>query len=391
MKKTIVFIKLAVLLLGVSGANDAYGQGTKLSQFPLASGADINTTLVGVQNVSGTNVDQRYSLAQLAAYINDGITFDQALHNGNTTTITARFTDGSLNITDIDHGNIQLYAIGYHADLHAGTMTLYNGSGGYAQMTVGANPSLGMSNTAGTRVGYVQSPTITDNRFWRMPDSNGTVALLQNLTFTSSTLASGKIFVGNGSNIATAVSMSGDATISNAGVVIIDSAKFATRARVQKAIDSLNGVISGISGSADSFVFSTKAWRQKGIDSVMVLMSALPGYHPAGTPTPSYGTGAGTSPSGLTLSGNDIGGVVSFTTGTSIPANATVLTITFANAFASPPKSIIIQGADYNATLLFSSGSVYVTNITTTSFDIKEITNPIGYSIPYSWFYLVQP
>lgn len=60
----------------------------------------------------------------------------------------------------------------------------------------------------------------------------------------SSTLASGNIFIGNSSNVAAGVSLSGDATISNAGLLTIDKT---TTAQANKIL-SLDG--SGISISA---------------------------------------------------------------------------------------------------------------------------------------------
>jgi hypothetical protein len=47
----------------------------------------------------------------------------------------------------------------------------------------------------------------------------------------------------------------------------VDSALMATRARVQKGIDSVASLVT----TTDSVVFSTRAWRQKGVDSVAAL------------------------------------------------------------------------------------------------------------------------
>jgi hypothetical protein len=47
----------------------------------------------------------------------------------------------------------------------------------------------------------------------------------------------------------------------------VDSATIATRARVQKGIDSVASLVA----APDSVVFSTRAWRQKGVDSVAAL------------------------------------------------------------------------------------------------------------------------
>lgn len=64
----------------------------------------------------------------------------------------------------------------------------------------------------------------------------------------SSTLPSGDIYVGNGSNVATAVAMSGDATLSNAGVMTIAN-NAVTTAKILNANVTLAKLASGIAPS----------------------------------------------------------------------------------------------------------------------------------------------
>ena len=73
--------------------------------------------------------------------------------------------------------------------------------------------------TEGTDTLTLNWPTGTADRTISFPDADGTVALAGGLV--SNTLNDGNIFVGNASNEATGVSMSGDTTITNAGVVTI--------------------------------------------------------------------------------------------------------------------------------------------------------------------------
>src|SRR5690606_10312454 len=72
------------------------------------------------------------------------------------------------------------------------------------------------------------------------------------------TLNDGLIWVGNGSNAATAVAMSGGATMDNAGVVSIsaglDAAKISAGSVSNTEFDYLNGVTSGIQAQLDAMV-----------------------------------------------------------------------------------------------------------------------------------------
>lgn len=64
--------------------------------------------------------------------------------------------------------------------------------------------------------------SLTQARRLTLPDQDSTLATTDDLTAKlGTTLADTKIFVGNGSNVATAVSMSGDATLANTGALTI--------------------------------------------------------------------------------------------------------------------------------------------------------------------------
>jgi hypothetical protein len=100
-------------------------------------------------------------------------------------------------------------------------------------------------------------------------------------------------FTGTVSSVATGFGLSGG-TITTTGTLVADTNSMATRARVQKAVDSLNvniaakgsGTVTSVAAgtgmsfttitstgsvAADTVVLSTRAWRQKGIDSVAGL------------------------------------------------------------------------------------------------------------------------
>lgn len=104
-------------------------------------------------------------------------------------------------------------------------------------------------------------------------DGTTTIAPSQNAVFDalalkqSSSLTSANIFVGNGSNIATGVPVSGDITISNAGVVAIGSAKV-TNAMLAGSID-LTSKVTGVLPIANGGTNSTVgAWLLSGTSTL---------------------------------------------------------------------------------------------------------------------------
>lgn len=70
------------------------------------------------------------------------------------------------------------------------------------------------------------------------------------------------------------------------------------------------------------------------------------------------GLGAGTSPT-VSISGSDVGGTISITTGSGPSGTATVATITFNTAYGATPRSVIITPAGPNSAALSGSGMVY--------------------------------
>ena len=60
--------------------------------------------------------------------------------------------------------------------------------------------------------------------------------------YTSSTLTSGSIYVGNGSNVATAVAMSGDATLANTGAISVNKTRLNVRNETGVAITTTKAV-----------------------------------------------------------------------------------------------------------------------------------------------------
>ncbi|MFM1775201.1 MAG: hypothetical protein RJA53_811 [Bacteroidota bacterium] len=98
-------------------------------------------------------------------------------------------------------------------------------------------------------------------------------------------------------------------------------------------------------------------------------------------------TGAGTSPSAVSVTGTDISGVVSLTTGTSPSVNAVLATITYNTAFSTAPV-VVITPANAATASLAAAQAVWV-NITTTGFTINTNTTAVVSSTAYKWNYVV--
>lgn len=109
-----------------------------------------------------------------------------------------------------------------------------------------------------------------------------------------------------------------------------------------------------------------------------------------GTPTIAAGTGAGTSPT-VSVTGNDRGGQISVTAGTTPTASATVATVTFGQAFSAAPRAVILTPAGANSAPLSGNAQVYVDSAltTTTAFVLKVGSTALTAATAYKWHYAV--
>lgn len=102
-----------------------------------------------------------------------------------------------------------------------GQLDIAQNSVGFNYVTGGVAWGVNANNTGG---GQLQ--LVANNVGWTWPNADVGGALISdgfgNLSFGQLPLTSGNIFVGSGGNLATGVAMSGDATISNTGVVSVD-------------------------------------------------------------------------------------------------------------------------------------------------------------------------
>ncbi len=98
-------------------------------------------------------------------------------------------------------------------------------------------------------------------------------------------------------------------------------------------------------------------------------------------------TGAGTSPSAVSVTGTDMSGVVAITTGTSPSVNAVLATITYNTAFSTAPV-VVITPANAATASLAAAQAVWV-NLTTTGFTINTNATAVVSSTAYKWNYVV--
>jgi hypothetical protein len=98
-------------------------------------------------------------------------------------------------------------------------------------------------------------------------------------------------------------------------------------------------------------------------------------------------TGAGTSPSSISVVGTDMSGVVTLTTGTSPSINAVLATITYNTAFSTAPV-VVITPANAATASLVAAQAVWV-NIATGNFTINTNTTALNASTIYKWNYVV--
>lgn len=87
--------------------------------------------------------------------------------------------------------------------------------------------------------------SLSANRTYTLPNQSGTIALIENIV--SNSLTNGRIWIGNASNVATEVTMSGDATITNAGVVTVGPLSLTTK------VTGILPVANGGTGTSTAF------------------------------------------------------------------------------------------------------------------------------------------
>lgn len=108
------------------------------------------------------------------------------------------------------------------------------------------------------------------------------------------------------------------------------------------------------------------------------------------TPTIAAGAGAGGSPT-VSISGTDVNGVVTVTSGTLPTGAAVVVTVTFSAAYGTTPKTVLLTAANAAAAALNALTMVWVDSagLGTGSWTINAGATGLGAATAYKWYYQV--
>lgn len=215
--------------------------------------------------------------------------------------------------------------------------------------------------------------------------STGDVALVSNhaIVATAPTFKSGPITAFDFSP-SSGPTKTGSGAVSINGAVTFAANKGIVYTSGTGAADFSNG--SGITKTT-SGAFTSVA-SSNTFNNLVTLSGHLAGSGTA--PTIAAGTGAGTSPT-VSITGTDLNGVVSVTTGTLPTLSGTVVTVTFNVAYASAPRDVIWIEANSNAALLSGVTKTFVNSagITTTTFAVTAGTTALTAATAYKWYYVV--
>jgi hypothetical protein len=103
------------------------------------------------------------------------------------------------------------------------------------------------------------------------------------------------------------------------------------------------------------------------------------------TPAIAAGAAAGTSPT-VSVSGTNMAGVITLTTGTATTASATLATVTFNGTLGTAPQGCQLEPRNANAAA--AAVSTYTTAPSTTAWSVAVDATALAASTAYSWAYL---
>ncbi|HMY70305.1 MAG TPA: hypothetical protein PLQ88_00615, partial [Blastocatellia bacterium] len=106
-------------------------------------------------------------------------------------------------------------------------------------------------------------------------------------------------------------------------------------------------------------------------------------------PSIAAGIAAGSGAS-ASISGNDICGLISLTCGASPTTNSTLLTVTFANAYAAAPQCVTVTPANVNAGNHVGRWFTNAGNTSTTQFVLRVGATALSGSGFYQFYYEVK-
>lgn len=153
--------------------------------------------------------------------------------------------------------------------------------------------------------------------------------------------------------------------------------------------DTANATIITLSSASTSAILTCASTTNT---SIVSSSTGLTSFHIIGNgsaPSIAAGSGAGTSPT-ISVTGTDLAGYITVTVGTS-PGTGTLLgTITFATAYGSAPRCIVLAPANKESQNLSGLSMPYVSQsgILTTGFPIS-IQNALTATTTYQFYYQV--
>lgn len=249
-----------------------------------------------------------------------------------------------------------------------------------------SSPIAGAWYYDGTRLGF--SPSTTIKR-----------VLLSN----DVTPANGKLLIGNGTDFTVASPTGTGITFTTgSGTLTIDNDLSTGKSGGQAIIggtaanNSLlikgNSATSANTGTTANIVMltgnSSLTTAQSIDNNGLTQLRFITGTTAIGTIT--AGTGAGTSPT-VSVTGTDLGGYISVTTGTLPTAAAAVVTVNYGNTQPAAPRCVQLTPANAATAALSGVTMVYIdqANITTGAFVITAGATGLTAATAYKWYYTV--
>lgn len=109
----------------------------------------------------------------------------------------------------------------------------------------------------------------------------------------------------------------------------------------------------------------------------------------AGTPVIGCSTGAGTSPSVCTVTGNDEAGIINITTGTAPASSSTIFTMSMSTPCTTMVYPVT-QASNLNAASLTGNTHTYAAGSSTTSWSMTSNATGLAASTAYAWTYVTR-